>query len=331
MGIKVTVASSTQIITLGGGKGGIGKSIMCTNLAVGMALSGQKVVLMDGDFGASNLHALLGISHPPYGFQDLFTNSRLDPESLLIETGIDNLKFISSAGDNPGSANIDPERVQTIISFLKQLKAHTVILDLGPGTSFNVLDFFNIHDQCIVMSTPEVTSVMKTFSFVRAALFRKISLHLKDAPELQRLVDHSHPSQADVETCTIDILRENIKKVDGSQTEEVEKIIRSFKPEVIINRVRNKKDLQTGDNLTNLVKKFLDVDLKYLGHVIESDQVRDSVEEMVPFLIKDPQSTPSKNLQEIIGELTNTDLNLVKEDGKILVSKQVRLGSGWGI
>jgi flagellar biosynthesis protein FlhG len=325
------VASSTQIITLGGGKGGIGKSIMCTNLAVGMALSGQKVVLMDGDFGASNLHALLGISHPPYGFQDLFTNSRLDPESLLIETGIDNLKFISSAGDNPGSANIDPERVQTIISFLKQLKAHTVILDLGPGTSFNVLDFFNIHDQCIVMSTPEVTSVMKTFSFVRAALFRKISLHLKDAPELQRLVDHSHPSQADVETCTIDILRENIKKVDGSQTEEVEKIIRSFKPEVIINRVRNKKDLQTGDNLTNLVKKFLDVDLKYLGHVIESDQVRDSVEEMVPFLIKDPQSTPSKNLQEIIGELTNTDLNLVKEDGKILVSKQVRLGSGWGI
>ncbi len=325
------MASSTQIITLGGGKGGIGKSIMCTNLAVGMALSGQKVVLMDGDFGASNLHALLGISHPPYGFQDLFTNSRLDPESLLIETGIDNLKFISSAGDNPGSANIDPERVQTIISFLKQLKAHTVILDLGPGTSFNVLDFFNIHDQCIVMSTPEVTSVMKTFSFVRAALFRKISLHLKDAPELQRLVDHSHPSQADVETCTIDILRENIKKVDGSQTEEVEKIIRSFKPEVIINRVRNKKDLQTGDNLTNLVKKFLDVDLKYLGHVSESDQVRDSVEEMVPFLIKDPQSTPSKNLQEIIGEITNTDLNLVKEDGKILVSKQVRLGSGWGI
>ena len=325
------MASSTQIITLGGGKGGIGKSIMCTNLAVGMALSGQKVVLMDGDFGASNLHALLGISHPPYGFQDLFTNSRLDPESLLIETGIDNLKFISSAGDNPGSANIDPERVQTIISFLKQLKAHTVILDLGPGTSFNVLDFFNIHDQCIVMSTPEVTSVMKTFSFVRAALFRKISLHLKDVPELQRLVDHSHPSQADVETCTIDILRENIKKVDGSQTEEVEKIIRSFKPEVIINRVRNKKDLQTGDNLTNLVKKFLDVDLKYLGHVIESDQVRDSVEEMVPFLIKDPQSTPSKNLQEIIGELTNTDLNLIKEDGKILVSKQVRLGSGWGI
>ncbi|KMP12344.1 hypothetical protein UZ36_01140 [Candidatus Nitromaritima sp. SCGC AAA799-C22] len=325
------MASSTNIITLGGGKGGIGKSIVCTNLAVGMALSGQKVVLMDGDFGASNLHALLGISHPPYGFQDFFTNHSLKPESLLIETGISNLKFVSSAGDNPGSANLDADRVQKIISFIRTLKADTVFLDLGPGTSFNVLDFFNIHNQSIVMSTPEMTSVMKTFSFIRAALFRRISQHLKDLPALQRLVDHSHPSAADVETCTVDILRENIDKIDSAQTEEVDAIIKAFKPGIIVNRVRNKKDLLAGDNLVNLVKKYLDIDLNYLGYIIESDRVRDSVDEMVPFLIKDPQSKPSENLQQILGTLTNTDLHLVKENGRIFVSKQVRLGSGWDV
>ena len=43
-----------NIIAVGGGKGGIGKSVVCTNLAAGMALSGQKVILMDTDFGASN-------------------------------------------------------------------------------------------------------------------------------------------------------------------------------------------------------------------------------------------------------------------------------------
>ena len=325
------MASASNIITLGGGKGGIGKSVVSTNLAVGMALSGQKVVLMDGDFGASNLHALLGISHPPYGFQDFFSNHKLKPESLLIDTGISNLKFISSAGDNPGSANIDAERVQTVISFIKKIKADTVLLDLGPGTSFNVLDFFNIHDQNIVMSTPEMTSVMKTFSFIRAALFRKISLHLKDNPDLQRLVDHSHPSKTDSETCTVDMLRENVEKIDSSKIEGVEEIIKGFKPGLIINRVRNKKDLLTGNNLLNLVKKFLDIDLNYLGYIIESDRVRDSVDEMVPFLIKDPQSKPSENLQQIIGKLTNTDIHLVKEDGRIFVSKQVRLGSGWNV
>ena len=105
------MSTSINIIPVGGGKGGVGKSIVSTNLAVGIALSGQKVVLIDGDFGASNLHALLGINHPPYGFQDFFLNSK-SSDSLLIETGISNLKFISSAGDNPGSANIGPDRVK---------------------------------------------------------------------------------------------------------------------------------------------------------------------------------------------------------------------------
>ena len=317
-----------NIIPVGGGKGGIGKSVISTNLAVGIALSGQKVVLMDGDFGASNLHALLGISHPLYGFQDLFTNDKA-PGSLLIETGISNLKFISSAGDNPGSANIDSERVKKIISFIKKIDADTVILDLGPGTSFNVLDFFNISSKGIIMSSPETTSIMKTFSFIRSALFRRLSKKLKNLSALQKLVDYSKLSKNDLETYTLATLRENIKKVDETQIKKLDEIVNEFKPAIIINRVRNKKDLLAGNNLINLAKKYLEVELNYIGYVVESDGVRESTEEMVPFLIKNPQSKPSGNLQQIIGALTNTDLHLVKEDGRIFVSKQVRLNSGW--
>ncbi len=322
------MATTVNIIPVGGGKGGIGKSVISTNLAVGIALSGQKVILMDGDFGASNLHALLGISHPLYGFQDLFFNNKA-PESLLIETGISNLKFISSAGDNPGSANIDSERVKKIISFIKKLDADTVILDLGPGTSFNVLDFFNISAKGIIMSSPETTSVMKTFSFIRSALFRRLSKKLKNLSTLQKLVDYSKLSKNDLETYTVATLRENIKKIDESQIKKLDEIVNEFKPAIIINRVRNKKDLLAGENLINLAKKYLEVELNYTGYIVESDGVRESTEDMVPFLIKNPQSKPSENLQQIIGTLTNTDLHLVKEDGRIYVSKQVRLNSGW--
>ena len=146
---------------------------------------------------------------------------------------------------------------------------------------------------------------------------------------LQKLVDHSKPTNADLETYTVATLKENIKKIDKTQIEKVEEIINEFKPAIIINRVRNKKDLLAGNNLVNLVKKYLEVDLNYIGYIVESDRVRESVEDMVPFLIKNPQSKPSENLQQIIGTLTNTDLHLVKEDGRIFVSKQVRLNSGW--
>ena len=163
------MASEVNIIAVGGGKGGIGKSVICTNLAIGMALSDQKVVLMDTDFGASNLHALLGINNPLTGFQDIFNDTNTDKNSLLIDTGISNLKFVSGAGDNPGSANIDSEKINTVISFIKNLATDTVLLDLGPGTNYNILDLFNASTQNVVLTTPEITSVMKTFSFIRSA------------------------------------------------------------------------------------------------------------------------------------------------------------------
>jgi len=323
------MTSKVNIIAVGGGKGGIGKSVVCTNLAIGMALSGQKVVLIDTDFGASNLHALLGINNPAHGFQDFFKENFSDKQSLLIDTGISNLKFVSGAGDNPGSANIDADKVNTIISFIKNLEADTILLDLGPGTNFNVIDFFNISMQSVVLTTPEITSVMKTFSFIRSVLFRRISLAFQDNPEIQKLVDHSNPANADIESYTTDLLMERFKEDFPEHLDQLHTIIKNFTPGLVVNRVRSKKDLLTGDNLLKLLKKFLKLEATYLGYIIESDQVRDSVDEMVPFLIKDPQSTPSENLQQIIGSLTNADLEFVKRDGKIFVSKEVRLSSGW--
>ena len=325
------MALPANIITVGGGKGGIGKSVVCTNLALGLAVSGQKVVLMDTDFGASNLHALLGISNPKYGFQDIFSKDSQKPNSLLIDTGITNLKFLSGAGDNPGSANIDPEKIEQAISFIKKLSADTILLDLGPGTSFNTIDIFNVHDQSVVLTTPEMTSVMKTFSFIRAALFRKLSIKFEGRPELQRLVDHSHPEQADIETYTVSLLKEKLNQLAPELIETVDEEIKSFVPGLVVNRVRNKRDIRVGDNLKKLAQKYLEMETHYLGYIIESDRVRDSVDEMIPFLIKDPQSKPSENLQQIIGSLTHTDLQLVKQDGKIFVSKQVRLSSGWEV
>ena len=325
------MTSKVNIIAVGGGKGGIGKSVVCTNLAIGMALSGQKVVLIDTDFGASNLHALLGINNPAHGFQDFFNEKFPNRQSLLIDTGISNLKFVSGAGDNPGSANIDADKVNTIISFIKNLEADTILLDLGPGTNFNVIDFFNISMQSVVLTTPEITSVMKTFSFIRSVLFRRISLAFQDNPEIQKLVDHSNPANADIESYTTDLLMERFAEDFPENLDQLHTIIKNFTPGLVVNRVRNKKDLLTGDNLLKLVKKFLKLDATYLGYIIESDQVRDSVDEMVPFLIKDPQSTPSENLQQIIGSLTNADLEFVKRDGKIFVSKEVRLSSGWEV
>ena len=77
--------------------------------------------------------------------------------------------------------------------------------------------------------------------------------------EIQKLVDHSNPGNANIETYTTDLLREQFKKDFPDHLEQLNTIVKDFIPGLVVNRVRSKKDLLTGDNLLKLVKKFLGV------------------------------------------------------------------------
>ena len=324
-----TIAPPLNIVAIGGGKGGIGKSIISTNLAAGMALSGQNVILIDTDYGASNLHALLGIGHPRRGLVDFFNENIKNPASLLLDTGISNLKFVSGAGDNPGSANLAEAQQDKILDFIRGLHADTIIIDLGPGSAFTVLDYYNFAAQGVIVTIPEMPSIMNAFSFIKNALFRSLNHELKDSLTLTNLTDFSKNPQAANETFSINQLREKIGEKEPDLIPKIDEHIEAFRPHLVINRVRKQRDLMLGQNLKKLARKYLNVKLNYLGFVIESDRVRESVNDMIPFLIQDPQSKPSENLQRIIGGLTQSDIQFVKRDGTIYVSKQVRLTSGW--
>lgn len=321
----------SQIIAVGGGKGGVGKSVLCTNMAVAMALTGQKVVLADGDFGASNLHALIGISNPRYGFRDFFVREDIenDPSELLLDTGLSNLKFLSGSGSFPGSADINQKQENRVLNILRNLKADVVFVDIGPGTGFHNIDLFNMSDRQVVVSTPEMPSIMTTFNYLKAALFRRLSQEYKSNSEIQHMLDFSKNPELSEECFEVSQLREKIQSVEPESQETVNDIIRSFQPGLVINRVREKRDILMGDNLLKLAKKYLDVDATYLGYVVESEHIRDSVAEMVPFLVKDPASKPSENIRQIISTLTHTDLHLVKKDGSMFVSMEIKLKSGW--
>ena len=322
-----------KIIAVGGGKGGVGKSLICANMAVTLALTGQRVILVDADFGASSLHALLGISSPKYGFREYFNHSDLDSNGedvLLLDTGIANLKFLSGAGDMPGSADINIKNQAKVVSYIRSLEADHILMDLGPGTNFHIIDYFNIAGKNVVVSTPEMTSILKSFSFIKAILFRRISQEFKSNSTLQNLLDFSKNPAVSKECYEITSLREAVEESHPQSLEMVNRIIRDFQPGLVINRVRRQKDILMGDNLKKLAKKYLDVDVNFLGYLIESDDVRDSIDEMRPFLIQNPQSKPSENIQQIIGSLTNTNIHLVKKDNSIYVSQQIKLSSGWG-
>ena len=70
-----------KIYPIGGVKGGVGKSFITASLGTLFANRGKKVVLIDLDLGASNLHTLLGIKNPQNGLDSFLDKTVQQLES----------------------------------------------------------------------------------------------------------------------------------------------------------------------------------------------------------------------------------------------------------
>ena len=91
------VVARRQIVAVGGGKGGIGKSLITSSLGICLARRGRRVVLVDADLGGANLHTALGLNPPKLSLGD-FINRRVSSiEEVIMETGVPNLGLISGA------------------------------------------------------------------------------------------------------------------------------------------------------------------------------------------------------------------------------------------
>ena len=88
------------------------------------------------------------------------------------------LGIISGASDHLEVANLKHFQKLKLIRHLYKLPADYVILDLGAGTTYNTLDFFNIADQGILSVIPEPTSIENSHRFLKSAMYRK----LRDVP-----------------------------------------------------------------------------------------------------------------------------------------------------
>ncbi|MBW1670221.1 MAG: P-loop NTPase [Deltaproteobacteria bacterium] len=72
-----------KIWAIGGGKGGVGKSIFTLLLGDSLAQLGNKVIMVDADLGGSNLHTFAGIRYPKYTFAD-FIGRRVESMDEMV-------------------------------------------------------------------------------------------------------------------------------------------------------------------------------------------------------------------------------------------------------
>jgi len=88
-----------QVIAVTGGKGGVGKTSVSVNLATALAISGKRVVLLDGDLGLANADVFLGLS-PRYTLAHVLSGERtLDEIIVKAPQGFHVVPAASGAAD----------------------------------------------------------------------------------------------------------------------------------------------------------------------------------------------------------------------------------------
>jgi flagellar biosynthesis protein FlhG len=156
-----------RVITVTSGKGGVGKSNTAINLAIQFRKMGQKVIILDADFGLANIEIMFG-AVPKHNLCDLIYQKKSIKD--IITWGPMDVGFISGGSGITGMSNLSRENLSYIIQNLAELDAmaDTIIVDTGAGISDSVLEFLIASGEILLITTPEPTSITDSYSLIKA-------------------------------------------------------------------------------------------------------------------------------------------------------------------
>ena len=176
---KVEPKSSTRIIAVSSGKGGVGKTNIAVNLALAYAQIGKKVIVMDADLGLANVNVVLGVI-PRYNLYHLIRKQKTLSE-ILVDTSY-GIQIIAGASGFSKIANLNEEERRDFIAELAALSsADVLIIDCAAGVSNNVISFIAAADDALIVTTPEPTAITDAYGIIKiiATEIENLDLGLK--------------------------------------------------------------------------------------------------------------------------------------------------------
>ncbi|MDF2472628.1 MAG: Cobyrinic acid ac-diamide synthase [Anaerocolumna sp.] len=159
--------ANAKVITVTSGKGGVGKSSISVNIAIQLSKLGQRVIILDADFGLANVEVMLGI-RPRYNLADLMFRGK-DLQDIITR-GPENIGFISGGSGIQELTNISKDQIVYLTQKLFELNeiADYIIIDTGAGINDSVLEFVVASSEVLLVTTPEPTSITDAYALLKA-------------------------------------------------------------------------------------------------------------------------------------------------------------------
>ncbi len=275
---------------------------MSLNVAYALAQLGTRVVLVDADLGAANLHSMCGIDHPGPTLQ-AFIDKRVESlEEVIVQTRYRGLSLLPGSGAVLGAANLAHAQKTKVLRHIRKLDTEVVLIDVGAGVSFNVVDFYSLADLQLTVATPQLTSLQNSYSFVKATVFRRLAELAREAGQ----EDLFTRSTTRGETERVGDLLGRIAAENPDLAKTMRASLRLRRGGIIGNQMESRSQTNVLHALSRMLRDFLGVDAPVLTALCQNPRINRSVTKRVPFLsepVTDAESTALRTLAERLLEM----------------------------
>ncbi len=277
-----------KIWAVGGGKGGVGKSFLAVNLSCGLAQRGHRVVLVDADLAGANVHTMLGLRQPDVTLGDYLLRDVLTIDDILLPTRLEGLRVICGAADILEMANPRFEQKQRLMKAISGLAAEFIIIDVGAGATLNNLDFFNMADGAILVTSPAPTAMQNVYSFLKMAVMRRLGRLLVPDERCASLLSDLGRGEGPQ---TVPALVDAVKAVDEKRAWTLVQEILRCRFRLVVSMAGDREAEQAAAALAAVAYQYLRLKLPHIGGIAFSMDVERSIRRMHPLMLAEASAS----------------------------------------
>ena len=188
---------------------------------------------------------------------------------------------------------------EKLLRHIMTLDADFVLIDLGAGTTFNTLDFFTLSNDGLIVCTPEPHARVDAYGFIKNTVYRKLR-RLFSKNDLVKTTIEQFARKAGRKSGRISELLDLIDAADAIAGEAARATLANYRPRLILNRVRYKRQIEEAHRFQTLVKEYLSTEMKYVGYVRSDIKILDACERRRPLMIDNPKAPAARDLYTVL-------------------------------